>query len=209
MTKRIAAALLAGVALLLVGTTASAGITPAHWPIYMPDANHVGAAALQPPPICCSPVGPPVAGEPAPVNMAYFGGHIQVQPKIYLVFWGWGQAGAFDHTTPAMPANDPDGAAARMTAFIKAMGGTAWAGGQTQYYELDNGQEVHIQNPANVFGGAWYDDTNPTRHSVTGLELAQEAQRAVAHFGITDLHDSQVVVAQPQNYSEQGFNDDV
>jgi len=43
------------------------------------------------------------------------------------------------------------------------MGGTAWAGSQTQYYELDNGQEVHIQNPANVFGGAWYDDTNPIR----------------------------------------------
>ena len=32
--------------------------------------------------------------------MAYFGGHVQVTPKIYLVFWGWGQAGAFDHTTP-------------------------------------------------------------------------------------------------------------
>ena len=34
------------------------------------------------------------------MNMAYFGGHVQVTPKIYLVFWGWGQAGAFDHTTP-------------------------------------------------------------------------------------------------------------
>ena len=56
--------------------------------------------ALQPPPVCCAPAGPPVAGEPAPVNMAYFGGHVQVTPKIYLVFWGWGQPGAFDHTTP-------------------------------------------------------------------------------------------------------------
>src|SRR5207237_1236807 len=86
-------------------------------------------------PICCSPVGPPVAGEPAPVNMAYFGGHVQVTPKIYLVFWGWGQAGAFDHTTPGMPTYDPDGAAQRMTDFVKAMGGTDWAGVQTQYYE--------------------------------------------------------------------------
>src|SRR6266566_6261089 len=214
MSKRIvlsAAALVTLAATALILTTGAAADTtvPAHPPLYMPDARNMQNPALQPPPICCSPVGPPVAGEPAPVNMAYFGGHIQVQPKIYLVFWGWGQAGAFDHTTPGMPANDPDGAAARMTAFVKAMGGTAWAGSQTQYYELDNGQEVHIQNPANVFGGAWYDETNPTHHSVTGLELAQEAQRAVAHFGITDLHDSQIVVAQPQNFSEQGFNDGV
>ena len=40
---------------------------------------------------------------------------------------------------------------------------------------------------------------------MTGLELAQEAQRAVAHFGITDLNDSQFVVAQPQNYNEAGL----
>ena len=56
--------------------------------------------ALQPPPICCIPVYQVAAGVPAPVNMAYFGGHVQVTPKIYLVFWGWGQPGAFDHTTP-------------------------------------------------------------------------------------------------------------
>src|SRR5256714_264741 len=213
MSKRILVAtalvMVVATALMLAGGAAADASVPAHHPLYMRAARNRQTPPLQPPPICCSPVGPPVAGEPAPVNMAYFGGHIQVQPKIYLVFWGWGQPGAFDHTTPGMPTNDPDGAAARMTAFVKAMGGTAWAGSQTQYYELDNGQEVHIQNPANVFGGVWYDDTNPTHHSVSGLELAQEAQRAVAHFGITDLHDSQIVVAQPQNFSEQGFNDGV
>src|SRR5256714_3967318 len=115
-----------GPALMPAGGAAADASAPAHHPLYMPDARNMQTPALQPPPICCSPVGPPVAGEPAPVNMAYFGGHIQVQPKIYLVFWGWGQPGAFDHTTPGMPANDPDGAAARMTAFVKAMGGTPW-----------------------------------------------------------------------------------
>ena len=184
---------------------ASAG-TGLHQPIYMPNASNIGDPALQPPPVCCVPVGPPVAGEPAPVNMAYFGGHVQVTPKIYLVFWGWGQPGAFDHTTPGIPTNDPDGAAARMTAFVKAMGGTAWAGSQTQYYETVNGQNVNIQNPSNVFGGVWYDDTNPIHDNVSGLELAQEAQRAVAHFGVTDLHNSQFVIAQPQKYNEAGFN---
>jgi len=41
---------------------------------------------------------------------------------------------------------------------------------------------------------------------VTGLELAQEAQRAVAHFGVTDLKNAQFVIAQPQQYNEAGFN---
>jgi serine protease len=206
MSKRVAVALIAAVALLLAtGATAPAD-TALHKPIYMPDASHVGDPTLQPPPVCCAPTGPPVAGEPAPVNMAYFGGHVQVTPKIYLVFWGWGEPGAFDHTTPGMPANDPDGAAGRMTAFVKAMGGTKWAGVSTQYYETVNGQNVYIQNPTNVFGGVWYDDTTPIHDNLSGLELAQEAQRAVAHFGITDLDNSQVVIAQPQKDNEAGFN---
>jgi serine protease len=203
---KLGAALTAVVGLLLALGTGASASTILHKPLYMPDSRHVGASALQPPPVCCVPVGPPVAGAPAPVNMAYFGGHVQVTPKIYIVFWGWGQPGAFDHTTPGMPADDPDGAAARMTAFIKAMGGTAWAGSQTQYYETVNGQNINIQNPTNVFGGAWFDDTNPIHDNVSGLELAQEAQRAVVHFGISDLHNSQVVVAQPQRYNEAGFN---
>ncbi|MGZ4281262.1 MAG: hypothetical protein ACXVEM_03695 [Gaiellaceae bacterium] len=193
---------------LALGSAGSAGATTtAGKPIYMPNAQNMQNPALQPPPVCCVPAGPPVAGEPAPVNMAYFGGHVQIAPKIFLVLWGWGQAGAFDHTTPGMPANDPDGAAQRMTNFVKAMGGTAWAGSQTQYYMLDaGGNEVHIQNPSNVYGGVWYDDTNPIHNNVSGLELAQEAQRAVAHFGVTDLQNSQFVIAQPQKYNEAGFN---
>ena len=185
--------------------SASAGTAP-HLPIFMPNTANVANPTLQPPPICCSPQGPPVAGEPAPVNMAYFGGHVQVRPKIYVVFWGWGEPGAFSHTTPGMPSYDPDGAAARMTAFIKAMGGTSWADVSTQYYETIGGQNVYIQNPANVFGGVWYDNANLIHNNVSGLELAQEAQRAVAHFGVTDLANAQFVIAQPQMYNEAGFN---
>src|SRR4029078_5165794 len=160
---KLGAALTAVVALLLVVAAGASGGTIVHRPIYMPDSSHVGDPALQPPPVCCVPVAPPVAGEPAPVNMAYFGGHVQVTPKIYLVLWGWGQPGAFDHVTPGMPPYDPDGAAQRMTDFVKAMGGTAWAGSQTQYYELDNGQNINIQNPTNVFRGGVEHDSHP-RH---------------------------------------------
>jgi serine protease len=207
MRKALLAIALAAASAVLMTASASGDSTPvAHHPLYMPDVQNMANPALQPPPICCAPVAPPPAGAPAPVNMAYFGGHVQVQPKIYLVFWGWGQAGAFDHTTPGVPTYDPDGAAARMTAFVKAMGGTAWAGSQTQYYEIVNGQTINIQNPTNVFGGVWYDNTNPIHDNVSGLELAQEAQRAVAHFGVTDLLNSQFVIAQPQKFDEAGFN---
>ena len=196
---------LVAVALFAWAPTAAAA-NPTHHPLYMPDARNTTNPALQPPPVCCIPVYQAAAGVPAPVNMAYFGGHVQVTPRVYLVFWGWGQTGAFDHATPGLPTYDPDGAAARMTAFIHAFGGTAWAGSQTQYYETVNGQNVNIQNPSNVLAGVWYDNVNPIHNDVSGLELAQEAQRAVAHFGITDLDNSQVVVAQPQKYNEAGFN---
>ncbi|MDX6503707.1 MAG: hypothetical protein QOE29_832 [Gaiellaceae bacterium] len=192
--------------LLLVGPGAAATRTAAHHPLYMPDVRNMTNPALQPPPVCCIPNPGVALGVPAPVNMAYFGGHVRVAPKIYLVFWGWGQAGAFDHTTPGMPANDPDGAAARMTAFVKALGGTGWAGSQTQYYQEVGGLRTYITNPHDQLAGVWYDDTNPTHANVTGLELAQEAQRAVAHFGETDLKNAQFVIAQPQRYSEAGFN---
>lgn len=203
---------------LLVANGAMAGEQPLvlpHHPLYMPDTQNTNnpalRPALQPPPICCLPGSPFALGTPMPPNMGYYGGHVQLNPKVYLVLWGWGEPGAFDHTTPGMPANDPDGAGARMTAFIKAFGGTAWAGSQTQYFQLINGFPEHINNPKNQFGGVWWDDSNSiaSHHNdadaLTGLELAQEAQRAVAHFGITDLMNSQIVVAQPQRYSETGF----
>src|SRR5207302_1705999 len=125
---------------------------------------------------------------------------------IALLALGAGPAGAFDHTTPGMPTYDPDGAAQQMTSFIAAVGGTGWANVSTQYYETVNGQNVNIQNPSNILAGTWYDNTNPIHDNVSGLELAQEAQRAVAHFGVTDLANSQFVIAQPQKYNEAGFN---
>jgi hypothetical protein len=211
VTAALAVGLLA--ASLLIGG-ARAGEQPytiPHHPLYFADMQHWGSPALQPPGICCVPGSPFALGTPMPPNMGYYGGHVQVAPKIYLVLWGWGEPGAFDHVTPGMPTNDPDGAGARMLAFVKALGGTAWAGSQTQYYQTINGFKEHITNPTNQFGGVWWDDSNgiAAKHNdadgLTGLELAQEAQRAAAHFGVTDLKNSQFVIAQPQRYSETGF----
>jgi serine protease len=198
--------LLAVAAAMLGVSVAAANATPR----YMPNANNVGNPTLQPPPVCCIPGYESITGKlpvPTPIDMAYFGGHVQVTPKIYLVLWGWGEPGAFNHQIAGRPTYDPDLAGQRMTNFIKAIGGTAWMNVSTQYYETDaSGNNTFITNPSNVFGGVWWDNTDPIHNNLSGLELAQEAQRAVAHFGVTDLTNSQFVIAQPQDYNEAGFN---
>jgi serine protease len=106
-----------------------------------------------------------------------------------------------------------------MANWVYQLGGTQWAGEQTQYYQTvkdsaGNPYSQYITNPTDQLGGMWADDTN----SITGLpttsgtnpggptntytDLAAEAQRAVAHFHITDLSNSDIVIAQPANYSD-------
>ena len=145
------------------------------------------------------------AGQPMPVNMAYFGGGVEVTPKIYLVYWGWGEAGAFDHT--GTMASDPDGVGALMSRFIAAIGGTSWGNVVTQYYQSNNnGTYANAGNPKNQLMGVWHDDTTPIHDNLSPLDLAREAALAAQHFGITDLHNAQIVVATPQKFNEAGFN---
>jgi hypothetical protein len=169
----------------------------------------------------------PATTLPYPGNMAYYGGHVQTSPKVYLVYWGWGESGAFpagtncsqqtitEGTTTATLACDPDGAGKRMADFVYQLGGTDWAGVQTQYYQTDSaGNKQSIANPQNQLGGIWVDDSNditglpktsagnPGGPTNTYTELAQEAARAISHFGITDLTNANIVIAQPPNYSD-------
>lgn len=161
------------------------------------------------------------AGQPLLGNMSYFGGHVQVSPKIYVVFWGWGLPGAFppaaqdSFRVPGAPARDPDGVANRMTQFISALGGTDWAGSQTQYYETVNGHNLYIQNPRKQLYGVWWDNGVNCASRPNGSwcahpnesywDLAEEASRAVQHFHIGDLNNSQIIVAQPPNYEDGKF----
>src|SRR5947209_11898686 len=120
----------------------------------------------------------PATTLPFPGNMAYWGGRVQVSPKIYVVYWGWGEPGAFpssqtcapetltEGSTTATLACDPDGAGKRMADFVYQLGGTDWAGVQTQYYQTDSaGNKQSITNPQNQLGGIWVDDAN----DITGL----------------------------------------
>jgi hypothetical protein len=168
----------------------------------------------------------PATTLPFPGNMAFWGGHVQTSPKIYLVYWGWGEKGAFGGTTckpssivegsitASLPC-DPAGAGKYMADWVSELGGTDWAGVQTQYYQTTAaGKKQFITNPANQLGGIWVDDgdnaaalaktsaDNPPGPTNTYTDLAAEAARAVAHFGITHLANADIVVAQPPKFSD-------
>ena len=169
----------------------------------------------------------PATTLPFPGNMAYYGGHVQTTPKEYLVFWGWSEQGAFpasqactsesltEGSFTATLACDPDGAGKYMADFVQQMGGTDWAGVQTQYYNSDSsGAQQNITNPKEQLAGIWVDDSgdasglantsssNPPGSTNTYTDLAREAARAVSHFGITDLANANIIIAQPPNFSD-------
>lgn len=170
------------------------------------------AVGITPPAIdICMTLGtcPPgvAAGQPMPVNMAYFGGRVQVTPTIYLVLWGWGQPNAFDHTVAGNPASDPDGVGALMTRFVAAIGGTTWGDVATQYYQSNyNGSYSTIGNPPHQLAGVWYDNTNPIHDNLSPIDLAREAALAVQYFHATDPAASNFVIATPQKFNDAGFN---
>jgi hypothetical protein len=251
MNRRFVCALAATAAAAVVGLGA-AGAASAK-PILMPTLSkeiatqkaiwqqHVFApvGSLQPPAPPCPENGMlpapfsncglpefPATTLPFPGNMAYWGGHVQTSPKIYLVYWGWGEKGAFGGTTckPSSIAEgsitaglpcDPDGAGKYMADWVSELGGTQWAGEQTQYYQTGSAsKQQFIANPKNQLGGIWVDDgdnaaalaktsaDNPPGPTNTYTDLAAEAARAVAHFGITKLANADIVVAQPPKFSD-------
>jgi hypothetical protein len=169
----------------------------------------------------------PATTLPFPGNMSYWGGHVQTAPKVYIVFWGWGDPGAFPATQTCSPETltegsisatlqcDPDGAGQHMADFVNQLGGTQWAGVQSQYYQTDSsGAKQFITNPTDQLAGIWVDDndgasalahtssSNPPGSTNTYTDLAAEAAKAIAHFGITDLSNANIVVAQPPNFSD-------
>jgi len=232
---RGASAAIAAAALLAFAGTASA--KPIKMPNYLREAQHEQAAGtlVPPAPPCpqnvlgqsCSIVPEtPAIGVPYPGNMAYYGGQVQVHPKEYLVYWGWGQSGAWPAgtncaseaiTEGALSATlpcDPDGAGRYMADFLQQIGGTHWAGVSTQFYETDSaGNKTFIANDPDLLAGIWVDDSNANTLPKTNLSgaagssntltvLGREAQAAVQHFGITDLHSAEIVIVQPPGLSD-------
>jgi hypothetical protein len=137
-------------------------------------------------------------------DLIYHGGNlgtgaigVQTTPAVYLVYWGP------DWTTGFQTA-DTDGKLFSsktlqnyMNSFFTGIGGSAWAGVQTQYCKGTLvgstscvGGTGFITNPKHQLKGVWTDPTPVPADIVTlGLAenlvndpIAQEAQRASAHF---------------------------
>jgi hypothetical protein len=252
MNRRIARML--GAVTVVVALAATGATAASAKPILMPTISkeiakqkaiwhqHVFAPAgsLQPPAPPCPENGMlpspfsncglpefPATTLPFPGNMAYWGGHVQTAPKVYVVYWGWGESGAFPASQTCTPetitegsssatlACDPDGAGKYMADWVSELGGTQWAGVQDQYYQSDaSGNKQFITNPTDQLGGIWADDgdnaaalantssSNPPGATNTYTDLAAEAARAVTHFGISDLSNADIVIAQPPNFSD-------
>jgi serine protease len=114
---------------------------------------------------------------------------------------------------------DLDGAGQYVANWVKQLGGTQWAHVSTQYYETEaNGNQDYIQNDKDVLAGIWADNdpadgvtdmpssngSNPAGPTNTYWDLAEEAVRAAAHFGITGaaLTDANFIIVQPPAYTD-------
>jgi hypothetical protein len=157
----------------------------------------------------CGVAQPVATSTPWMGNMAYYGGHVQVHPKEYIVYWGWGEPGAFGSTsctpetfteglTTTTLGCDPDRAGKYMADFVHQMGGTNWANTQTQYYQAD------ASGNKNAAALATTNSSNPAGSGNTYTMLAREASRAAAHFGVTGaaLSDANFIIVQPPAYSD-------
>ncbi len=125
------------------------------------------------------------------ILLSYGGGPVLVAPKAYIVFWGYRTYG------------DANGVASLLKAYQKHVGGSSHDNIYDQYYEISGGT-TYITNPAGTlqFGGAWNDNSAVPLHP-TDAQIAQEALRAVTHFGY-DANGS-YVVATPHGRSTSGF----
>jgi hypothetical protein len=168
----------------------------------------------------------PATTLPYPTNMAYWGGHVQTVPKVYVVYFGWGEPGAFpasaqckaekvlEGSLTATLKCDPEGAGKRMADWVQQLGGTEWANVSTQFFQHgSSATEEHITNPLHVLAGMWVDNTNPADLAKTSAssepgagntytDLAAEAARAATHFHVKNLANADFVIAQPQDFSD-------
>lgn len=117
---------------------------------------------------------------------------------------------------------DPDGAGKYMADFVSGVGGTEWANVQDQYYQTTSAGKTFIDESGQILAGVWVDDgpyptglnpnlsqtkaSNGVGPTNTYTEMAWEASRAAAHFGIsgdrTALDNANFIIAQPQDFSD-------
>jgi hypothetical protein len=123
--------------------------------------------------------------------LSYGGGLVETAPVVYLTTWGYKRYG------------DRQGVSALLQSYLGHMGGSAHNGIYDQYYEIVNGQTIHITNPSNQYGGVWDDETNAVPRHASDSQIAAEALKSIAHFGFNP--NGEYVIATPHGRSTSGF----
>lgn len=125
------------------------------------------------------------------ITIPYGGGPLLVDPKIYIIFWGYKRYG------------DPDKVAPLLKEYVKVMGGSGHNNIYTQYYQGTSSDPIYVTNPKGQLGGVWYDDTDAVPEQPNDPQVAAESLLGVQHFGY-DASGS-YVVATPHGRSTVGF----
>lgn len=144
------------------------------------------------------------------------------KPKVYLIVYGsqWGTAST-DANGNMTLSNDAVGAVPYLQKMFKGLGtnNELWSGVMTQYCDGPLVAKGATTCPANAphvgyptggaFAGIWYDNSVASPSNATGLQLAQEAIKAAAHFGNTTPASNryaQYVILSPSGTHPDGFN---
>ena len=140
--------------------------------------------------------------------LSYGGGPIVSSPKVYIVYWGsqWG--------TGSTVTSDPSGEAALQLSFFQhAYGsGDTYFTSQTQYCSgvatgttQCGSSGTHVGHPSSSpVGGTWLDSASKAPSRPSDSQLAAEAVRAAAHFGVSG-YNVQVIVDSPHGVVPSGF----
>jgi hypothetical protein len=138
-------------------------------------------------------------------NLIWHGGNagdgaigVQEKPAVYLVYWGPDWAKGFQTADTDGKLFSSKTLQAYLNSFFANVGGSAWAGVQTQYCKnvlvgstTCVGGSGFVTNPQHQLKGTWADPT-PVPADIVTLGLAEnlvndpiaaEAMRASAHFG--------------------------
>lgn len=145
-------------------------------------------------------------------NLIYHGGTVETTPAVYIVYWGpaWQSGFSFQHGGFTYTNKTAEN---YISTFFNNLGGSPWAGVQTQYCQnIDPlqfscaGQSLaqYITNPTHQLKGTWVDTSAvPSDIVTTGLAenatndpLETEALKAAQHFGY-NVNATYFILTQP------------
>jgi hypothetical protein len=156
--------------------------------------------------------GYPSTSQTSPNNLIYHGGLVETTPAVYLIYWGpeWQSGFSFQHNGFTYTNKTAEN---YLNSFFGNVGGSPWAGVQTQYCQNVTAGDMscageqyaqYVTNPTHQLKGTWVDPSPvPSDIVTTGLAenatsdpVETEAEKAAQHFGY-DINATYFILTQP------------